>query len=313
MAHPALDAIQGIGGSSQALGSTYGLDQGHDWMGVVQQQHSVQAYSFYMIVIQMVNHLSLDKIDGQIEAEADMMQVEHDMQESLTTISKYISTVQNQSGDTTDLANEATAAFKKLFYCNTDQTAPTVESVSSVANPNIFQQGQDFNLGSLWSKLNSEYSEYNRSVGGQSLQVIGTNPTDHVSLIQRYIAAKAKLSVYTEGTTKVDAAAGDITQLLGDLGPKGNESFITQLMQMFTNTSDFMLSDHSVKPASADISSMTTSINDGITTLGSVTSTESNNMQAATSNEGSIVDIAHKGLQSLSDGIKTIASNEVSG
>jgi len=66
------------------------------WKSALEDSHAAHTYSCYMLVIQVLNHLSLDKIDTQVIAESQLMDVEHEIQSKLIDISKSVSAIQGQ-------------------------------------------------------------------------------------------------------------------------------------------------------------------------------------------------------------------------
>jgi hypothetical protein len=411
------------------------------WKDALEQQQAVHIYSCYMLMIQVINHLSLDKIDGQVIAESQMMNVEQQMQSKMVDISKFISQLEQESTSYTpylcgnsfspdsflglksdfyqigqgisDYGQETpssdyqtsmdnfTSAFKTLFYCNTDENAPTVGSLSKIINPNVFQGGQDFDLTGMWTNLSAQYSSYDKTYTADmsghtysnpvTYKVVSADPNDKASLIQQYMFYKAQLTVDGSSIQVVDDAHGDITKLI-DLGTDdGGDAFIQQAMQIITmlNTSedvrravpegvdnppsawastqsdnivDLILqgqrfnynSEGTLKvglygafsykgfnyfwskasssssqqdpseipfpsvPVKANgvggndsLTSETTSVNNVITSLGTVTSAESTKMQELTSNEGENVNIAQNAIKSLNTSVDTLSQNQV--
>ena len=128
-------------------------------------------------------------------------------------------------------------AFKEIFYCNTNQNAPTVSSLSEIYNPNVFQNGQGFNLTSFWQSTNQGFTNagYNLPQYPQD-QVISTNPSDTASLLQQYMFYKAQVTVDTGSIPTVDGANGDISQLVTfDPTKTGCDPFITQTLGLWNS------------------------------------------------------------------------------
>jgi len=254
------------------------------WQEALENKQAAHVYSCYMLVIQMINHLSLDKMDTQIVAESQMMNIEQQIQSKMIDISKFISQLQGESTSYTPYSvggkwspdsflglkedfyrigegpanwgqeqvssdyqtsmDKFVDAFKTLFYCNTDNTAPTVGSLSQISNPNVFQGGEDFNLTGLWANLENQYSVYSRSYSSdmsgnpyatpQVFKVVSSNPSDHASLIQQYMFYKAQITVDGDSAQLVNNAHGDITKLL-DLGTDDSgDAFLQQIMQIIS-------------------------------------------------------------------------------
>lgn len=308
MANQAIEPIEAVGSvksKSQQIAALHddAIAQESLWQKVLADKQAAHKYSCYVLVLEVVNHLSLDKIDTQVVAESQMMDIEHEMQSEMIKISKFISELQSQSSGTVPYTavsassvfswdvvsspntylglkadyyhiqdqqagwgtevvgsdfkssvDDFTDAFKKLFYCNSDSNAPTVGSMSTIPNPNVFQNGKDFDLTSFWSNLQGQYSTYNRSYSAdmsgnsygeaKTFNVFGTNSNDHASLIQQYVYYKAQLAV--QGSVdKVDAADGDITKLV-DFSPTTGDSFLQQalgIVDTFNTTESAKVSD----------------------------------------------------------------------
>lgn len=294
-----VDGINSMQSGQQAINAIQGdaTSEESRWQKALESKQAVHTYSCYMLMVQMINHLSLDKLDTEVIAESQMMDIEHKMQSNLIDISQFISKLQGEatsyapysyssggptggpewsqdsflglkedfyvigeapydwgvekvSTDYQTSLDKFLTAFKNLFYCNTDTTAPTVGSMSFIANPNVFQQGQGFDLTSLWSNLEQQYSTYARSYSsdpsgkpyGQThnFKVVSSNPSDHASLIQQYMFYKAQLIVDRGSVDAVNNAHGDISKLI-DLGTDSSgDAFLAQAMQIISmfNTSD---------------------------------------------------------------------------
>jgi hypothetical protein len=285
VANPAIDPIEGVQGSSgsKSAQAQNSLDALHNdavnqerWITVLKEKHAATTYSCYMLVIQVINHISLDKIDGQVIAESNTMNIETEMQQNMIKVSKMLSSIQGQTAGTLpyvsfnpqsimlspnsllglkesyyhvdpqtgvedagsgkgsfqETVKEGVEAFRKLFYCNTDSNAPTVGSLNTIKNPNVYQNGQDFNVSGYWSQLSAKYAPYSRTESGQQFNVVGSNPSDHASLIQQYMYAKMQAAVLGGNIDTVDSAQGDISKLI-NFDPKGSgDDFITQSMQV---------------------------------------------------------------------------------
>ncbi|MEI8301211.1 MAG: hypothetical protein WCG10_06365 [Chlamydiota bacterium] len=133
-------------------------------------------------------------------------------------------------------------AFKEIFYANTNASAPTVASLSEIYNPNVFQNGQGFNLSagnpntpgapSFWSQINSSFTQ--AGFNQQGYNVVGTRPSDKASLIQQYMFYKAQVSVDTGSISTVNGANGDIGKLV-DFDPTSTDCdpFITQTLGLW--------------------------------------------------------------------------------
>lgn len=260
------------------------------WQTALNTNQAVHTYSCYILMIQMLNNLSLDKIDTSVIAESQMMNVEQEIQSKLVDISQFISKIESEatsyapyvltsaspqmwspdaflgltddfyeiaeggtsqtfgqesvSSDYQASMNSFVSAFKSLFYCNTDMSAPTVASLSTIVNPNVEQGGQNFDLTGLWTNLQSQYAQYSRTYSTDEsgnaystpkvFNVVSANGSDHASLIQQYMFYKAQLAVDNGNVDAVDGANGDITKLI-DLGLDTNgDELIQNLMQGIT-------------------------------------------------------------------------------
>lgn len=254
------------------------VSQEANWEKALQNKNAVHTYSCYFMVIELINHIGLDKLDGAIIAESQLMDVQHQMQQAFVDIGKFITMVQGQeagyhsfaqlkwndgppapekglaadsylglnagfygmdcwnaskefvSSDYQTALGKFKAAIEKVFYCNTDSNAPTVQDLSSITNPNVYQHGQDFDLSGFWKQLSSLYGAAGFNKDGFNM-VSGVS-SDHTSLLQQYMYYKAQVAVYTGSTQDVDAAGGDITKLV-DFSPVGDnvDPFINQMLQ----------------------------------------------------------------------------------
>lgn len=137
-------------------------------------------------------------------------------------------------------------AFKEIFYANTNASAPTVASLSEIYNPNVFQNGQGFNLSagnpnmpgsqSFWSQTNDSFTNAGFNKPQQGFNVIGTKPSDTASLLQQYMFYKAQVTVDTGSISSVDAANGDISKLVNfDPTSTDCDPFITQTLGLWNS------------------------------------------------------------------------------
>lgn len=294
MSNSAVESVGAIGSSvkssSNQLNALHSdaVNQVNSWQNAISDPNAAKKYSCYVLVISVINHLSLDKIDSQVIAESQTMDIEHQLQSEMIKISKFISKIQTESTGTVvykedsfcgpafspnaylglrsdyyqltaqgaeseDPAAQSVSpdykkdvdsfvnAFKKMFFCNTDTTAPTVSTLSKITNPNVLQHGKDFDLTRYWSTLNGQYSKYNQEYStnvkgnpcNEKFDIFGTNASDHASLIQQYVYYKAQLAVQGGSIDNVDAADGDISKLV-DFSPTGGDALLSQAMEFIT-------------------------------------------------------------------------------
>lgn len=73
------------------------LNQTPKWEESLTMKHAATHYSCYMICLNAINHMSLDHSQAQMQAEADLMNCEHEIQEKLLSISNFFSYVKGNA------------------------------------------------------------------------------------------------------------------------------------------------------------------------------------------------------------------------
>ena len=97
MSQEPVDSIDQV--QSQGKMSTLYEDaktQEANWEKLIHNKDAVHTYSCYLMVIEVINHIGLDKMDGSVIAESQLMDVQHQMQESMADIGKFIAELQSQ-------------------------------------------------------------------------------------------------------------------------------------------------------------------------------------------------------------------------
>ncbi|MCH9631173.1 MAG: hypothetical protein S4CHLAM37_11920 [Chlamydiia bacterium] len=84
------------------------------WMESMTAKHAVKKYSCYMICLNAVVHMSLNPMQGEMQASADLMNVQHQIQQNLLTMSGFLSYI--KSNATADGAAKDT--FSGIFNPN---------------------------------------------------------------------------------------------------------------------------------------------------------------------------------------------------
>ncbi|MCH9631172.1 MAG: hypothetical protein S4CHLAM37_11910 [Chlamydiia bacterium] len=67
------------------------------WETALKTKHAAKMYSCYMLFLTAVNHLQLIPIQNHMVQQANLMNVEHAVQQKLLTISKFIATIKNSA------------------------------------------------------------------------------------------------------------------------------------------------------------------------------------------------------------------------
>jgi len=120
------------------------------------------------------------------------------------------------------------AAVKDLYFSSPTGVGPTVKDLTTIDNP--ADSSKNFNMMDYFKKIQGSYSKYSC---GTSQGVISTNPSDHPSLMQQYMYAKAKLVVNTSTTPDLNNANGDISKLVNfDPSSDGFDSDLGPFMQV---------------------------------------------------------------------------------
>jgi hypothetical protein len=93
-----VDPIEGVSAASkqQELITLQKSAQSEEnaWKKALETKNPVHKFSCFWLVIQMINHVGLDVSDGAVIAQAQLMDVEHKMQQCMIKISKAISNIQ---------------------------------------------------------------------------------------------------------------------------------------------------------------------------------------------------------------------------
>lgn len=183
-------------------------------------------------------------------------------------------------------------AFKELFDSSSEGSGPTVGSLSTIANP---FGGVCFNMQTYYTQLASgTFNPLN--LGG--LMPVSTDPGAHASLLQQYMYYQAQLTVNTDSGSTVNAAAGDISNLVNfdpDSENGGCDPNVSALWQILSdlNTTVTVGRDSSAIGSSVFINNTAgTGSSDGI--LGLIAAGDYNNMSTGKAPDGQ--DIYDPGL-----------------
>lgn len=252
------------------------------WKKALEMKDPARLYSCFWLVIEILNHVGLDESEGAVMAQAQLMDVEHSMQQNMIKISKALSdiqgneqgynvyqaangvlspdtflglktayynmsldssgNIQEQGSNFEQDVNSLETAIKQLYYSDSsDTSAPTVGDLSKIANPYVWQNGQDFDLTSFWSNLEAKFTAAGFNNPHQTgFSMVSSNPSAKASLIQQYMYYKAQSTVYSTNSDTVNAAHGDISKLVsfdppiaGQLPSEtdNNDAIIGQVLQ----------------------------------------------------------------------------------
>lgn len=222
------------------------------WKKACSTKDAAHVYSCFLLVIEILNHIGLDRMDGAVIAQSQLMDVEHKIQQCVIKISKAISDIQSneagyhvyQSQRTGYLSADTYLGLKTNFYnmpvagevgpsyskdvgdienaigqlyfsVNADPSTPTVGDLSKIVNPNVWQNGKDFDMTGFWSELEGKYKAANlNNPYGTSYKMVSSEPSDKASLLQQYMFYKAQSVVYNSSSNVVDGAQGQIKNLV---------------------------------------------------------------------------------------------------
>jgi len=269
--YSSVDAVDQVNSVDQnALGQLHdaAIKAEQNWVKAIDSNNPCKTYSCYYLIIEMINKVGLDKTDGSVMAESQLMNVESEIEKCVANIGKFISELQskeagynafgsngvlfpdtflglqssyynvsasgveNPSDDFTKSLKSFVSSIGKLFFSNQDTSAPLVSQLSKIENPNVMQNGQDFDLTNFWTNLSSQYKAY--SIG--DAQLFSANGNDHMSLMQQYVYYKAQAAVYNGSTSSVNEAQGDISKLVTfDLSGAGSDPFVSQMLGLYTD------------------------------------------------------------------------------
>ncbi len=122
------------------------VKQEESWEKLMHTKDAVRMFSCFLMVIEIVNHIGLDKVDSAVIGESDLMDIEHQMQECMTDITKFINELQskvkgfNLFTTGTRFAPDTFLGLESNYY-NIDQTGhENISSSPDGTSPNDFQQ-----------------------------------------------------------------------------------------------------------------------------------------------------------------------------
>lgn len=254
----AMNAAQtGSVGSSSSGSSLSGITVPGDnsnWINALNSNDACKTYSCYMLFIDVVNHLQLDGLQNQMIVESQLMDVQHQMQQSLVTIGNFITQLEGnaQSGGSWEgltqyglssdpnMFNGLQQTFYKLGISPSDYGQEQVSSdyqkgvegfvkafkqlfyANTDTTAPLFEAVQKIQNPKVYPTgkdfdLTSFWGNVNQTFSSFNqcgYNVFATQPGEHISLIQQYCYLKAEAAVYTGSKESVNGADGDITKLV---------------------------------------------------------------------------------------------------
>lgn len=151
-----------------------------NWEKALDSPHAVQRFSCYMIFVDAVNHLSLDKLQSEMTCEANLMNTEHDIQEELVNMSQLFSYLKGH-------ASSDGAAFGQ------NTVFPSIGGLphDGEYNPNAFN-----GLGRFDSSANSGYG-FGNSSSDFDKEYVGK---DYAEVVQKFESSFRRLFYADQST-----------------------------------------------------------------------------------------------------------------
>lgn len=201
---------------SSLSGITVPTDNSH-WINALDSKDACKTYSCYMLFLDVVNHLQLNGLQNQMIVESQLMDVQHQMQQSLVTIGNFITQLEGnaQSGSAWQ--------GQELFSGN------------KISDPNMFNGLKQtfYSIGTSQSNYGQEQvsSDYQKGVQGfvQAFkQLFYANTNSNAPLFED-VQKIQNPQVYPSGQDfDLTSFWGNVNQTFSSFNQCGYNTFATQ-------------------------------------------------------------------------------------